>query len=242
MLRRIRSICGVAAAATAVAMIPAPSAGAATNLGQTFDPPDFCAPGTTYVITSSVGDAYTVPSSGVITGWSFQAGTPAPTAARLKIGRTLPTTDFSTTETDLSIVGESQSETITPSSLNRYSTRVAVQPGDFLGIYITAPSLVLCSNAGTNAYVDHFNPSDVAAGTSATFERENEGQVEVAAVLEPDADHDGFGDESQDACPTNGSAQSTCPVTPKRKCKKHRKKHHSAEAARKKGCHKKKRR
>jgi hypothetical protein len=58
----------------------------------------------------------------------------------------------------------------------------------------------------------------------------------TSGTIEGDADGDGFGDETQDACPTNASTQGTCP---KKKCKKkHRK--HSAEAAKKK-CKKKRR-
>ena len=68
-----------------------------------------------------------------------------------------------------------------------------------------------------------------------------------AVFVEPDADHDGFGDETQDQCPTNASTQGTCPAAPvtpvttvkKKKCKKKKKKH-SAESAKKKKCKKKK--
>jgi hypothetical protein len=68
-----------------------------------------------------------------------------------------------------------------------------------------------------------------------------------AVFVEPDADHDGFGDETQDQCPTDASTQGPCPVAPvtpvttvkKKKCKKH-KKNHSASSAKKKKCKKKK--
>jgi hypothetical protein len=61
-----------------------------------------------------------------------------------------------------------------------------------------------------------------------------------SGTIEADADHDGYGDETQDACPTNGATHSTCPLPAKtkKKCKK-KKKHHSAFAAKKK-CKKKK--
>jgi hypothetical protein len=58
------------------------------------------------------------------------------------------------------------------------------------------------------------------------------------------ADHDGFGDETQDQCPTNAGTQGACPVSPvtsgtnRKKCMKNRKKHW-AESAKKK-CKKKK--
>jgi hypothetical protein len=34
------------------------------------------------------------------------------------------------------------------------------------------------------------------------------------ADIEPDADADGFGDETQDLCPTDASTQGACPVAP----------------------------
>jgi hypothetical protein len=39
----------------------------------------------------------------------------------------------------------------------------------------------------------------------------NQFRVDVGAVLEPDADGDGFGDETQDACPSDASTQGPCP-------------------------------
>ena len=178
----------------------------------------------------------------MISRWSFQAGSSVPDSVKLKIGRAAPGTNLSAPTTDLSVTGESASEVLVTNSLNSYSTRVPVQQGDFLGIYLGGIDYVPCGDQSSTGFVDHYNVSDVLAGTSATFTRETEGQIEVAAVLEPDADHDGFGDETQDQCATNGGTQSPCPVTSaKRKCKKH-KKHHSAESAKKKKCKKKKHR
>jgi hypothetical protein len=243
MVRRVRLISALAGA-TAVGLVSATSAGAATNLGETFDPPDFCATDTTYIVTGSAGNTYTVPFSGVISRWSFQAGSLAPDTVKLKLGRVGPGTDLSA-DTNLSVVGESASEVPTASSLNQYSTRISVQQGDFLGIYLggDVDGSVLCSDASSLSFPDHFNSSEVLAGTSASFTREVEGQINVAAVLEPDADHDGFGDETQDQCPSNAGTQGSCAVTQvKKKCKKHKKKHHSAESAKKKKCKKKKHR
>ena len=68
-------------------------------------------------------------------------------------------------------------------------------------------------------------------------------EILVQGTVESDADGDGFGDDTQDLCPTDASTHGPCPVTApphkKKKCKK--KKHRSAEAAKKK-CKKKKRR
>jgi hypothetical protein len=62
----------------------------------------------------------------------------------------------------------------------------------------------------------------------------------VQYSVEPDADHDGYGDETQDKCPSNPSTHGTCPVpTTKKKCKKKKKGNRSAEVAKKK-CKKRK--
>jgi hypothetical protein len=70
----------------------------------------------------------------------------------------------------------------------------------------------------------------------------------LSGTIEADADGDGFGDETQDQCPTNGTAHGTCPPattaptptttpTAKKKCKK--KKHQRAATVAKKKCKKK---
>ena len=61
-------------------------------------------------------------------------------------------------------------------------------------------------------------------------------QLDVSAVFELEADNDGFGDETQDLCPTNASTQGPCPAAPAsvtgqraaalKKCKKKAKKKH----------------
>jgi len=69
----------------------------------------------------------------------------------------------------------------------------------------------------------------------------------VQYQVEPDADRDGFGDETQDKCSSNAALQTACPATatPARKCKKKNRKkkgNRSADAAKKKkkgGCKKK---
>jgi hypothetical protein len=72
---------------------------------------------------------------------------------------------------------------------------------------------------------------EVALGSQAEF-RTHPIQLDVAASVERDADHDGFGDASQDQCPTNGARHGAC------KCKKHSKKHVSRAGIAKK-CEKK---
>lgn len=65
-------------------------------------------------------------------------------------------------------------------------------------------------------------------------------EVLLRARVEPDADGDGFGDETQDKCPSNVTTQKACAV---KKCKKKKGKGKSAASAKKKKkkCKRKKR-
>ena len=78
---------------------------------------------------------------------------------------------------------------------------------------------------------------DPPIGSSVSFGTVGGFLLNLAATVEPDADHDGFGDETQDQCATDGTTQGPCPVAPKKQCK-HKKKHKGAAVIAKK-CKKK---
>ena len=201
------------------ALIASPSAGAATQLGQTFPPPSQCS-GQTYLQSSSDNSAYAAPTAGVITSWRFLAGPTSPASGlRLKVGRTQGGNVFT-------IVGESQTEPIAPSQLNSFPTRIPVLAGDVIGFFHSSAANS-CNGSAMGAHGIHMAPGDVAAGTTATFTPDTQFQLDLAATLEPDADNDGFGDESQDcntasAAQTNDCAPPETQVTkgPKAKAKK----------------------
>jgi hypothetical protein len=137
----------------------------------------------------------------------------------------------------LKIVAESATETIVPSSVNTYPSRISMPAGTDLGEFIGAD----CSREDVT-YRDFFADGDLSVGTTSSLFTQEDFQQDISAVLEPDADHDGFGDETQDQCPTDGTTQGPCPAAPvthKKKCKKHKKKHKSSAQIAKK-CKKKK--
>ena len=59
-----------------------------------------------------------------------------------------------------------------------------------------------------------FGGGDIAPGQmgTATIAWPNQ-RVSVAATVESDADKDGFGDDTQDACPTDATRQDPCPAS-----------------------------
>ncbi len=213
-------------AASSVMLIVPTTASAATQLGSTFVPVSQCGTDTTYIQTVSSGPPYSAPYSGVITSWSFQPGAKVPTTIKLKVGRTPPGADL-TNNTNITIVGESAPETPTGTGLNTFPTRIPVQAGDDIGIYVNAAAVTVNSCNFDNAYTDHYGNGDIAPGTTDTFTVENF-QHDVSAVLEPDCNHNGLGDETQDpnvsgpGCPATGQRAAAL-----KKCKKKHKRNHN---------------
>ena len=200
-----------------------------TTLGQTLAPysgGQSCVT-STRVVTSSPGFQSAAPHAGVITSWSHQSQANVGTGTiRLKTFRPLGGDDYK-------VIGESVPQAPVPSTLNSYPTRIAVNEGDKIGLAIngTVPCSVFTA-AGTYGRISQ----DVPAGSSATFPGSN-GALDVAAVLEADADADGFGDTSQDLCPTDPATQGQCPVIGPPSdgaCEKARKKLEKAKAKLKK--------
>ena len=198
------------AAAALIAAIPS-GASAATQIGETFTPETGCGAGADLTRLQSVspGNQYAAPFNGVITRWSFEAAA-TPPDLRFKVGRAAPGADL-TMDADFTIVGESVIETdLTADALNSFFTQIPVQAGDVIGFY-NATTTGFCRRPRDD-YVSHQHPEDVHPGDTETFFFVDNTQNDVSALLEPDCDKDGLGDETQDTnlptppCPT----QLTC--------------------------------
>jgi hypothetical protein len=116
-----------------------------------------------------------------------------------------------------------------------------IQAGDHLGIGYTTPAPFFYMSAASAMSACSFLNGSHPVETNATyFPAGCMLEPLVAATVEPDADHDGYGDETQDQCPTDASTQGPCPASstptpvpppvPHKKCKK---KHHAAAVAKK---------
>ena len=89
---------------------------------------------------------------------------------------------------------------------------VKVQGGDLLGLALGADMTAYFDSSAGGVVASTFG--FVAAGSTYTFTDDPEHFVmSVSAVLEPDADQDGSGDETQDACPAN-PAERVAPCAP----------------------------
>jgi hypothetical protein len=113
---------------------------------------------------------------------------------------------------------------VTVSTLNTVPVRVPVTAGTSLGMYINT-ALMGCASAGVAGDVMSgamLDPSvSTAYSPAASFPSF---RLNLSAVWEPDADGDGYGDVSQDACPESKLAQAACPAPDTTVTKKPKKK------------------
>jgi hypothetical protein len=131
---------------------------------------------------------------GVITSWSFHAGATAP-QLKFKVARPVGPTSYT-------IVGDTGVHSTAPNILNTFPAQIPVLAGDVIGFFTaTGSHPCLRPNTGHNYVV---NSADLPPGRRRRSGARST-SVDISAVLEPDADKDGFGDETQDRCPTEPS-------------------------------------
>lgn len=191
-----------ASAAAAVTMGQSPPvAGTATscNVSPSNQPDDWVQ------ASNTTGNPYTVPTGGgVITAWRTSTGS-GPVKLRL----------FSLGGSGVTPVAESDTEHLTP-TVTSFPTRIPVAGGERLGLSVLpGASLSDCYSDTTSLgvqdtmFLAQAGPlgvdEPVVDGSNATL-------LNVAVTLEPDADGDGYGDETQDGCPGDAAAHGPCPI------------------------------
>ncbi|HEU4944845.1 MAG TPA: hypothetical protein VFT10_06745 [Solirubrobacterales bacterium] len=207
MRRKLTSV--AVAASLAVAAFGATGASAATEFGDNCIADDSTegTPVTLFALTAFGNPLpLTAPSGGVITKWKSTL-VPAP----VSIPQTLKVLRQTGANTVL-IVGESTGS-ITGGT-NTFDTRIPIQTGDRLGLF-GSPGFgnLICNAPGPeNGYAGFEGGGAVGQTVPFVSGLTAEARFPVFAVLEPDADNDGFGDETQDLCPQLASVQTACPV------------------------------
>ncbi len=201
------------AAVMVASLAAASSASAATEFGDTCTG-DKPAPGeyTLTTLTAPPGPLpLTAPSPGVITKLKVNIGYPLPIAVpeSVKVLRSAGGNNY--TVVNQATVNAATGVTVA-------DARLPVQTGDRLGLHGQPFTFEGSPTPGISFYCGETEGilgavlGDVGPGSSAKFEEVTKGRVPLAAVVEPDADNDGFGDETQDKCPQAASLQTECPV------------------------------
>jgi Domain of unknown function DUF11/PASTA domain len=191
-----RMIVGLAASVAVLVAVPA-VATAAVTIGSAAGKEAYSQPSPIYTFQTTSPDdiSYAVPpGGGVITSWSAYLWNADPVTFKLKVLR------------GDTVVA--QGPALSPGSdrqLMTFPARVPVQGGDVLGIYTPPGGHAFFAYA--DATVSH-GYGDPAVGTHASSMTTMPGyRLLLSAVVEPDADGDGHGDESQDACPADPTRQ-----------------------------------
>jgi len=171
---------------------------------------------TPYTLTTlsapSAAIPLTAPSSGVITKVKVQIGIPLPLAIPEQVKLLKPAGGNSYTVTNQTTAQAGSGLTVT-------DARMPVQAGERLAMHGLPFSYAGSPYSGYEFYCETVPGSvlgavlgDVPVGATAEFTPVTVGSVPLVAVVEPDADNDGFGDETQDKCPQSASTQSECPT------------------------------
>jgi hypothetical protein len=205
---RLRQVLALVAA-TGAFLAAAPVANAAVTIGEIGPPssPGSCTNCSWFQAASGSSVSYASPIDGVVVSWSTRGGTgPAATSsAKLQIWKPLSATQHR-------LERESGFEPTSADSSTVYPTRLAISAGDVLGLE-TGPSgdinVLYPGDSGDTAEGVVGTP---AAGETAGISSDhatiiaNSERVNVSATIEPDADLDGYGDESQDNCAATANA------------------------------------
>jgi Ca2+-binding RTX toxin-like protein len=192
--------------AAAVALVMPSTASAVTTLGSSLGATAGAGPGCpgasarcTVVRTGPAGTV-AAPSSGVIVTWRVKSASGG--AFRLRVLRAEPGPAYSA-------LTSSADETLAP-GINVFAARLPAQAGDRIGID-GADMPAAFGGAGTTAIIGYDPPGDTFAdGETHAVGATGSADLLLNVDIEPDADGDGYGDESQDACPHDSERQTAC--------------------------------
>jgi len=215
-----RLVVAVAVGAVFVTLAAPSAAGAAVSLGQT-GPPNLACGGQFYLIQSATDGppSYAVPSGpyGVITSWRTQGydGEEGPGTGRLFVWR--PTAQ----PNRFIYVDSTTPEIFVAGIVRTFAARLPVQRGDVLGMLAPQPCLMGGPGEPVGDQIRFFGSTTEPHrdSTQTTTVVKSGFRIDIAANVEPDSDRDGFGDETQDQCPTNATIQGPCPRSPPPTCK-----------------------
>jgi len=190
-------------------------AGAATVVGEAFIPPPpdspeqiLCPAPSTWVQAASPSPSYVIPADGVITSWSVGSGEHHPYLGPVN-PVTLKILFPGAAEGYYTVAGSSGPENAVENTVQTFAARVPVRAGSVLGFSVQG--VTYCARyLGVGEFAAGFIDADAPVGSASPFILEPV-RLPVSVTVEPDADRDGFGDETQDGCPGDPTTLGACP-------------------------------
>jgi hypothetical protein len=143
-----------------------------------------------------------VPIPGIATQWTARKQGLDSFFERLKVLR------LTSEPEKVAIVAESPREEVSHGH-GTFSIRIPVQVGDRFGL--NGPLGALACPPVAPGEIAGLTTANGSPGSTERFSEYVGGQAAVSVIVEPDADGDGYGDETQDKCPTNAALQAKCP-------------------------------
>ena len=114
---------------------------------------------------------------------------------------------------EFALVGNDNRQ-ITANTVHTFNTRIPVNPGDRLGLTASVPPgqpIPAVAYGDDSGLSELAVLSDNAVGDPQPRQRSEGGfLLDVSARVESDADRDGFGDDTQDGCPSRADRQGSC--------------------------------
>jgi hypothetical protein len=217
-LRRVKPALWVAAALCAA--LPA-SASGATTIGSDLVPDPVQAPSgpgatapRTVATTFLPRQQFSSPRDGVVVRWRVRsAGTDlGGNPVRLKVIRRADSGAFTGINTSAT---ETVPASLVPTTF-AFQTRQAIGYGDLIALDISGPNgnFIVQTAIQAGLHLARWQPMPLLDGQTRTPDNDpsfDYGEHTFNADIEPDVDADGFGDETQDDCPTDPSTQGECP-------------------------------
>lgn len=153
------------------------------------------------------GPTYTAPISGILTQWGTALPAGYDATLRLKIVQATGTPG------QWSVVRQSD-PVAAIAGANSYATRIAIAAGERIAVYSATYNGYCTSGvaAAEGSGMQKFGPDTAVGGTFTVNSTTSASHLALFAVIEPDADGDGYGDQTQDACSLRADMQTPCPA------------------------------
>jgi hypothetical protein len=205
--RLLRGFVAALIVGSALAVAPfATAASAATEIGSSCEATIVSVAKSETQIERAAGVPVATPAAGVITKWKVKAGNVGPLMETLKV--------YKRFGSELEAIAESTPGNVEKNKVNEFATRLPVPAGAIFGGY-SPEGIPYCFGGSTPAGdVIQFTSENIAVGTKKPGgTSQATSTLSLLVTVEPDADGDGYGDETQDQCPTNAAVQTACPTT-----------------------------
>jgi hypothetical protein len=198
----------VMVALVAAAAPAAPEALAGAEFGDACSADSTSVPAATpqlYFQVTAPGDPLPLaaPGSGVLTEWRVDSGQAESFSETVKVLHPIGGLIVRVTGESTGTVGPGQ---------NDFPTRLPIEEGDRLAFYL-APGTkpLLCTEPKEATLLEAYEGDSSLGSTILMLEDPAQIRFPLVGVVEPDADGDGFGDETQDQCPQSAATQGPCP-------------------------------